>query len=331
MAGVVDAYASEPQYLDHIAPIWTQLPSNVRGRFFLPPGARFWATGVTLEGVRPLNRRELRSGGLVMVASIQDHVAVGRRPTVFVEHGAGQSYDGDDQARAHAAYSGGARRTGVRLFICPSEGVAARNRRAYPESDAVVVGCPKLDPWHGEWRPRVRRDPQVTIAVSFHADLPLCPETRSALPHFDEALPDLARRYKILGHGHPRLWGRIERRWQELGVECVPDFRDVLDRADLYVCDNSSTLYEFASTNRPVVVMNAPWYRRDVEHGLRFWSHVPGVQVDEPQSLLGTVALALRDAPEQRRQRAVAVAHAYAYCDGRASVRAARAVEAIVE
>ena len=49
------------------------------------------------------------------------------------------------------------------------------------------------------------------------------------------------------------------------GIEYVPDFDDVLRRADVYACDNSSTLYEFASTGRPVVVLNAPWYR---------WKHI---------------------------------------------------------
>ena len=58
------------------------------------------------------------------------------------------------------------------------------------------------------------------------------------------------------------------------------DFDEVMERSTLYICDNSSTLYEFASTGRPVVVLNAPWFRRDIEHGLRFWEHADvGVSV----------------------------------------------------
>jgi len=112
-----------------------------------------------------------------------------------------------------------------------------------------------------------------------------------------------------------------------LGIEPVEDFEDVLERADLYMCDNSSTLFEFASVGRPVVVLNAPWYRRHIEHGLRFWEAATvGVQVDHPAELRDAVMQALEDPPEQQAARQAAVRIAYTYTDGQASKRAAQEI-----
>jgi hypothetical protein len=83
-------------------------------------------------------------------------------------------------------------------------------------------------------------------------------------------------------------------------------------------------LYEFASTGRPVVVMNAPQYRRDVHHGLRFWDYPPGLQVDRPEQLADTIARALSDPEPARALRAAAVAETYAYTDGRAAPQSTR-------
>ena len=103
----------------------------------------------------------------------------------------------------------------------------------------------------------------------------------------------------------------------------------MLDRADLLVGDNTSALYEFASTGRPVVVMNAPQYRRDVHHGLRFWDYPPGLQVDRPEQLADTIARALSDPEPARAVRAAAVAETYAYTDGRAAERAVAAIDEV--
>ena len=113
-------------------------------------------------------------------------------------------------------------------------------------------------------------------------------------------------------------------------MEAVKDFGDVLDRADLLVGDNTSALYEYASTGRPVVVMNAPQYRRDVHHGLRFWDYPPGLQVDRPEQLADTIARALTDPPGAQALRAAAVGETYAYTDGHAARRAVTAIEEIL-
>jgi UDP-N-acetylglucosamine:LPS N-acetylglucosamine transferase len=94
----------------------------------------------------------------------------------------------------------------------------------------------------------------------------------------------------------------------------------------VYVCDNSSTIYEFAATGRPVVVLNGPHYRRDVHHGLRFWDAADvGIQVDHPRDLPDAIEEALRDPEPRRRAREAALGIVYAHRTG-AAQRAAAAL-----
>lgn len=352
----VDAYSSLPHYSDHLRPVWEALPPAVRGHWYTPAD---------------LHRAD--RDRLMMVAGYRDAIQVGNRPLVYVEHGAGQSYQGDPRAATDGSYSGGAGLDQVVLFICPSEAVVMRWLVAYPRARAVAVGCPRLDRWHGYAAQQANRPPSThgagapppdtaqasagtsgpgvqlaasgppigtvatapgggaplpTVAVTFHSDLAVCPETRSAWRHYDAALPALVAdpRWRVLGHGHPRLWPTISQRWRRLGVDHTPNADDVLGQAHVLVADNTSLMYEAAAVGIPVVVLNAPWYRRHVHHGLRFWSHPPGIQVDHPAELPDAIAMALLDHPVLQAMRAAAVAAAYAHVDGRASERAAAAI-----
>jgi hypothetical protein len=45
-------------------------------------------------------------------------------------------------------------------------------------------------------------------------------------------------------------------------------------------------MWEAAALGIPVVVVNASWYRRDIDHGLRFWEYSDiGPNVDHPADL----------------------------------------------
>lgn len=319
---MIDVVASERHYADHLAPIWLALPIRLRGRWNV---ARSIARYVTTLGVPAsaidTTRVSRTSDRPVLVAAIQDLKAARPRRCVFVQHGAGQTYTGVN----HGSYSGGPGRDTVDLYLCPGPRDAEILAAAVPETPRTVVGVPKLDRWY---RRDVPRGTPPTVAFSFHSDLSVCPETRPAVDHH---LPGIRwavadPRWTVIGHGHPRSWRRARRIWESLEVEAVEHFDAVLERADLYVVDNSSTAYEFAATGRPVLLMNAPWYRRDVEHGLRFWSHVPGLQVDSPADLVDRIAEALDDPPEAQRLRRAALDHVYAPADGRAAERAAAAI-----
>lgn len=320
----VNLYASLPHYAEHLWPIWQQLSDDVRGESWAPRSTCWWGT--------PLPHPRSRSG-LVLCSSYADAKKLSaRHQLIYVEHGAGQSYDGDPAAVGNGSYSGGVGLDTAALFIAPGEHVAERWGAMYPSTPVAVVGCPKLDSWHAGERRELRSERSgPLVAVTFHWDCGLVPETHSALRHHQRALGALRDAVRssggeLLGHGHPRAWGALRALWASLGVPHTSKLADVLDQADVLVADNTSALYEFASLDRPVVVLNAPWYRREVEHGLRFWTHVPGVQCDEPDQLVSCVQLALADPPELRALRSRAVERAYAHSDGQAASRAAAAI-----
>ena len=311
----IAAYASQRHYLDHLRPVI----EGIEGELYISGGLRSYAPAAR-AGLPPRDDR-----GPVLVASYRDEVTVRQhsgRPIILIEHGAGQHYGG-----THAAHAGGPDRDDVVLFLCPNETVAARNRATYPTAKIAVVGSPRLDPWHLGRRVFVNHA-QPIIALAWHWDCLIVPEARSAFRHFAGALPELARAFpgRVLGHAHPRIMGELAEPYRRAGIAPVWDFADVLDRADLLVFDVTSAGYEFASTGRPVVAVNAPWYRREVHHGLRFWDVIPGLQVDRPAELVGTVLVALEDPAEVRAMREEAVAEVYDAADGKATDRAVAAI-----
>lgn len=326
---MIDAIASGTHFLAHIAPVWALLPPELRGEFFLRE------RGIT-SSVREHAERlgvpnlaadpPLTNDNLTLVASSSDHKyarGLGRR-IVYLNHGIGQAAKGDDgRWLKHDSYVGTDARVGCVLFLTPGPTVSALMRQNYPEAKVVEVGCPKLDPWVGHKTGNAR--PRVCLSTNW--DAKVVPEFRSAFRHFEQAIPALAREFDLVGHAHPRNAARIKERFDYHGVPFIEHFDEVLRTCDLYMTDSSSTLYEFAATGRPVVVLNAPWYRRYINHGLRFWdaAHV-GLNCDTPESLPSVVRQALVDHPSIRAAREDALRLVYGHLDGRSSERAAAAL-----
>lgn len=330
-SGVIDFYASHVHYLEHLAPIWRQLPPDVRGEFLAGAGLTQDRALVDYGIETSILRRQDRTGTrAVVAASYGDFRAVGERPVIFLEHGAGQTY-GNPQ---HSSHPGGKHRAGIIGYLAPNDTVAEANLTAYPTVPNFVVGIPKLDQWHANppepWTPSSGRPP--TIAVSFTWNRPHDPESKSAYPHYVRYLHRLARTFPgALAHGHPRIFPELVADYRRFGFQLAPRFSDVLDHADIYICDNSSTIYEFASTGRPVVVLNAPWYRRHIEHGLRFWEYADvGLQVDHPTDLIDTVHAALTDPTEVAERRETIINSVYSHIDGNAAKRSAEAIMALI-
>jgi hypothetical protein len=318
----VDAWAErDTHYLDHCAAVWRALPADVRGTLWVGPHLRAHADRLGLEA--RIVRQPPATGVPILLAGwpAKGWRAPGR-PIALIEHGVGQPYLDVD----HCAHPGGRRRDRIGLYLCPNQTVADRNLASYPGALAAVVGAPHLDRWHAS-----RHEIGDLIVVSWHFAAAVCPEAGTAWPHYGPAaLEQLAATFgdRLRGHAHPRLLPVIRHFYDAAGIPVLDWFPNVLDQAAVYACDNSSTLFEAASVGIPCVVMNAPWYRRDVHHGLRFWTHVPGPQVEDTDQLVATIRAVLEDPAVALPSGRAAAAEGYVALDGHAAHRAARAVQA---
>ncbi len=301
----LDFLASEQHYIDHMLPIWENLPGDYRGEFY----------------TKEINKREdlipyktnhhltqlLKNKKNPIIGSSYGEVLKLKRslrPIVLMEHGSGQTYLSDNPYYA----SGRGLKDEVSLFLAPNEYNAQGYKTHYPDTQVEVIGCPKLD---NLLDPKPK---DSTIAISFHWDCFILPETRSSFEYFKNTLAPLANKFKLLGHGHPRLINKIKPIYQFLDIEVVENFDEVVERADLYICDNSSTLFEFAALDRPVVVLNPPWYRKDIEHGLRFWEFSDvGLNCNDPEDLIPTVYKALEDPEDIQIRRREITEQIYPY------------------
>lgn len=293
----VQVLASEPHYLDHLQPVADALPAGC--------------------AVIHQHARHLTRDAPVLVASWKDYRAVERLrvPVIFSEHGVGYTYQGN-----HHAYAGGPGRDRVVLFLNANQRVAERNQAAYPDAQHALTGSPRLDVLAA-----IEAQP-TTVTFSWHWDCRVTPETRTAFPHYRRHLHQLAGTFA--GHAHPRAWGTVEATYHRLGWTIQRSFEEVVEQAAVYVCDTSSTIYEMAALDRPVVVLNTPRYRRDVEHGLRFWQDIPGEQVNGPGELQAAIDRALtRDDWADERARISAELYPHR---GQAAARAADAILSVL-
>ena len=331
LAEPISVLVSERHFLDHLAPIWHALPENRRGVFLVTrPELIPWVEGRGITGAEVLNfgLHKARAPGPFLTASSGDLRRIIDRwgpltPQIYLNHGAGFSWLGLN----HTSYAGGGHWLDrVGLFLDPNEYAARRNRKSHPKAMVRAIGCPKLDHWHNQdAKPADPAGPLVCI--SFHWHCTVVNETDWAWPFFQNAIPELPAHYRMIGHGHPRAISFLAKRYERAGFDTLMDFEDVLARADVYVNDSSSTLYEFASLDRPVVVMNSPKYRRRVNHGLRFWEHEDvGVICNKQEELVDAVARAIEDAPKQQALRHAATQDVYPI-RGNAAQAAVEAIE----
>lgn len=284
------ALSTFQHYHDHLWPIIEGL--RLRGHEVAD--LTTWRNGDFANYRHPKDLR-LEQPDLWLVAGRVDADHVAPQRCVYVEHGAGQTYDADLRSQNHPSYSTGVIPNAA-VYLCPNRFVQARRARTGVLS--VMVGSPKLDQYPAGMHSEV--DVRA-VAFAFHWDCELVPETRSAFDHY---LPD-AKRIAIalrrrgivpVAHAHPRIARRARWHLERAGFEWW-DVDDVLTKAAMLCADNTSLLYEFAALDRPIVVLNAPWYRRHVHHGLRFWECIPGIEVDEPGEVYDAVVESLSSDP----------------------------------
>ncbi len=272
------AIASEVHYFAHIKPVLDRWGGN--------------------DVVLHRNGRSIGWGNEpVLAASWRDARTATRKghAVILMEHGAGQSYVGLD----NPAYVGATDRSGVILYLAPNKACAERHRAAHPEIPVEVVGCPRLDDLLAIPRPA-----EPAVAITHHWRTGITPETVPAFPHFCSAYPALAERFTVYGHGHPRDAARSSLWFKRHRIGWLPSFRDVAEHATVLVVDNSSAGAEWMAMDRPVIWLNAPWYRRDMHHGGRFWDWArAGIQVDHPDDLATAVAASIATDPLAHERR----------------------------
>jgi hypothetical protein len=259
--------ATHPHYLEHILAVWKHLPEKLKG--------------LHLTGFR--GARHIPEDDFVMVGGYIDIARAEGRRVVYVEHGAGQKYEGN--TKQPGSYHGSEHPENVVAYISPRDDVAKSWGRP-----AIAAGAPVCDPYP-LGAPQSRLAPPVA-AITFHWDCKILPETRSALDHYAADLGKIVHTLRglgfvVIGHHHPRDT-RLPKMWRHLGVH-VATVDQVRTDADVLIADNTSLAYEMLYLQRKVITLNAPWFRRDVEHGLRFWSHVPGRMVDGPDELIDSL------------------------------------------
>lgn len=318
----VDFYCSMEHYIDHVYPVF-QAMFRRRGHLCIVP-RRTMFDRAAWYGINARNCHPLHSDNLVVVAGGTD--LSGMRRAALLEHGAGQQY----KDLTHVSWGGGTERDAVEMFIVPNQTVAYANRTRYPNTPNVIA-APRVE--HLLIQTAATRGKRDLIVFSRHWSSALTPELQSSWPHHFVAIREfcLQNPDRVALHFHRRCEdvGRsLAREWD---IPYIETFDEVVSRAALYVSDSSSTGFEFAAMPgyRPVVWLNAPHYRRDVEQGLRFWRHVDvGDQCDEPGDLPAAIDNALTWPAWRVEQQAEHVRRVFPYIIGSAE-RAARAIEAI--
>lgn len=290
-----------------------------------------------LKNLKPLDNGQMRGNPVELMSmeylGDQEVTAVRTSTGTLIAEGFASHNSGDPASAGHRGYAGGAGYERCILFLCPNETVADRWKASYPDIPAEVVGCPMLDQWHAD----PPRPIKPRIAMTFHWPSFLVTEAGTAWGVYQryiaEQLIPLALRegWSLVGHEHPRWQGGLRDSWKQMGVPFIRDYDTIMDTATLLVADNTSMLPEFASTGRPVLWLNSPEWRRDVDHGGRFWQWPEGqVVCDEPAKLAQAVQDAMLDGPLVQAARQKMVDSVYAYTDGKASERAADAIERVL-
>lgn len=284
---------NQRHYLPHLLAVYQQLEPDERA------------------GINPFLGLETMPRDVALCAGWADAKAARKlryRRVVLMEHGCGQSYLGNsDGRRGNPHYVGGAERAQVLdLALLPNTMAAEVERRFNPTLPVAVVGSPWLDVLESR-AGEIPLAAKVTVAFHWNAT-GVAPEAGSAFREYRYAVDRLEG---AVVHAHPRAdeqaaWYRGRHLWWE------SDPLEAVMASPVLVSDNSSILYYGAALGRSVVVVNAKGWRKDVHHGLRFWSHAGvGEQVDTPFSLRDVVERAPQWYRDNRRERARLLAEVF--------------------
>lgn len=305
----LDILARQSYYIDHLAPIWNALPDEMRGTFYVLDTK--WESLKKLDYSHKIQLYvddQFCGHNPILTAAYGDAIRAvdfdNRRPVILMEHGIGLTF-------GKATYADGiGQRDRLSAFLMPNRVTAGKIAPELQHIPHPIIGVPKLDGWKDRFIPSQQITHMPTVAIAFHhGDKQSRPGVvGSAWEHYAEILPLLAERYQMIGHGHPLSKSPLASLYKQAGIPIVEDFEEVMNKADIYINDASSTAYEFLLTGKPVILLNAPWFDRKTNYGIRFWEYANvGLSVDDPGVLIQMIDKTIANPAGllQYRQKAV--------------------------
>lgn len=295
--------ASEDHYLKHVTPTMCQTHPQALGVTLVPASLTRLALqeGHQVLGWREgadeiryaLARRVDPSQSLAVVVGLADQVTAEKLGFSVVrgEHGIGQTYE--TSSNRSSSYAGSPMHSRLYAYLAPGSHPHQQHVDRCPGVASFRVGSPFLD----RFPPRENMQDSDAVGFVFHWNNQAQPETCSTWAYWVDPILDLIHKgIPVRLHCHPREAANFRSKFltphnlDGLWVETMEELHQVTD----VVCgDNTSAIYFMAAAGHPVVLLNHPTYRREVEHGLRFWecSDV-GIPCDKKWDLEASVTCA---------------------------------------
>lgn len=245
---------------------------------------------------------------------------------IFCEHGTGLFYE-----NKHSSYAGSTtKRENVVLRLSPNKLHADKEKETL-SCPVEIIGVPKLDKFaNREWKINYSKP---TVVISFHFDCLVNQETRSSFRYYEKIIPELKKHFNLIGHAHPRLMRDIENFYIKNNIKVVKDFEEVMLVADVYCIDNSSTIWEWLITGKPIVLLNNPYYRKEIEHkgNPRFWrlSNIAPL-CEKPEDLISCIKESCDNYQHYLPKIKEARLEMLTYIDGNCTQRAVDAIKKLL-
>lgn len=325
----LDFFATQPHYADHMIPIAKELGEQM-GTFFVSQEAHLRTLQADLTAITNIAPR---GDNPMLVASHSDlltaYTCNRNRTFVLMEHGIGLVFPGNPSYAGNKGY-----RRFASLSLAPNRFVREKTRSVLPDANQEIIGTPFMDNWSTRFGNHQPPGEILKVGLTFHWDgHQVAPEAGNALRHFAHVIPRLARNTNIqlIGHAHPRNEKMMREFFTTHHIAYEPEMQRLFERVDVLVNDCSSIMYYFLLTGKPLVLLNAPWFRRDVDFGIRFWDYADiGEQVNHPDALLRAIQRAYECLPGYRHARAKAIVELFPY-HGASAKRAAGVLRKFLE
>jgi len=190
----------------------------------------------------------------------------GEAHTIYIEHGVGLQRHREKRLEC-------LRKADLRLV--PNE-LSQGELKTKMGLDSTIIGTPKLDRLV-----RIPKPEKLALCFSFHWT-----DSKSIHAYADAMSYLMAMGITVYGHAHPRIWDEMAQIYDSLDIQPLESFEQVVENATVYLCDHSSTLYEWMALGRPAVQLYRPNSQTKIGQstGLLYQKY-PIIQRMDPQTL----------------------------------------------